>query len=368
MDEFLPDDVVEVVGLMSGTSADGIDAAVVKTDGLDQFECLEFVSIPYSDAIREKLLRVAQDNESATQSIDDLEQELTDLHAEAVRKVVGTRHRPQLIGLHGHTVAHDPNNGITRQLGDGQRLANALQIPVVFDFRQADIDAGGQGAPLAPLFHAHRAPPSPRPCAVVNIGGVANITWLDGQGANQTIIAGDTGPGCALLDDWVRQRTENSPQPRHYDKDGLIAEQGSIDGDTLNGLTEISFFGLPFPKSADRFDFHAIDTKHLSTEDGAATLCAITANTIADGILSIGNPAITWVSGGGSHHPLIMRLLRERLGHVESIAACGLNAESIEAECFAWLAVRTARGRTSTRPTTTGCSTPTVCGRLVHPD
>ena len=346
---------------MSGTSADGIDAALVRTDGDEHFEFIDFVSLPYTDEFRDALLACAR-GEASESVICNVEMLLTDHHADCVNELRAKNpgSEVELVGFHGHTIAHAPAEGITRQIGDGQRLADATGTDVVFDFRTADVDAGGQGAPLVPLFHAMLFRHQPKPTVVLNIGGVANITSLGSN--NDEIIAGDTGPGCGLLDAWVASQTG-----KPFDLDGSLALNGKISEPVVMEARSQPWFQKPLPKSADRFDFDSINVSELSPEDGAATLCAVTASTVADAVRRLGDPVTTWVSGGGSRHPLIMRLLADELGDVRPIEDCGLRSDSLEAECFAWLAVRHLRNLPTSLPTTTGCRQPTCGGRLARP-
>ena len=263
-----------------------------------------------------------------------------------------------VIGFHGHTISHQPDEGFTRQLGDGQKLSDLCDTPVVFDFRSEDLRAGGQGAPLVPLFHQMLFRESPPPCAVVNIGGVANVTWLE----NSMAIAGDTGPGCGLIDAWIQKNTDAT-----FDHDGRFAAQGTADSKVIAALENFAFFDKPFPKSADRFDFQSISVDHLNVADGAATLCEVTARSICDAILRLGIPRTTWVAGGGAKHPTIVQRLREALGNVRRVEEVGLRTDSLEAECFAWLAVRRMRHLPTTMPSTTGCAAPTCGGKVAMP-
>lgn len=353
------DQAVLALGMMSGTSADGVDVALVRTDGAFAFEFLDAFTVPYGEAIREQLLRIA------SQSIDvreltQLELEITELHAEAANELIRRHHslasQLSVAGFHGHTVRHVPDRGWTWQIGDPCLLRERISCSVVSHFRQRDMIAGGQGAPLAPLFHHHQLIDQPRPLVVLNLGGVANITWLGGQGR---LLAGDTGPGCCLLDSWAKERTQTS-----FDQDGELAMAGQVNWPFVEQVCRHPFFQQELPKSADRFDFDFIDVSHLSTIDGAATLCAITARTITAAIRRCGKPSRILVTGGGARHPKLMQLLRDEFSEVDAVESVGLRAESLEAECFAWLAVRKLRGLPTCLPETTGCREPT-CGGLL---
>lgn len=349
------------LGLMSGTSADGVDASLLSTDGDARIEWLEDCSIPYDASLRERLLTAAQQELPAMNWLS-LEQDLTTVHIDACQALLtkAGRHGDELdvIGFHGHTLRHDAAQKITWQIGDASRLAVHFATRVVHDFRRADIAAGGQGAPLAPLYHQQLLGGIDKPALILNLGGVGNITWI---GENGTLVAGDTGPGCGLLDAWVSEKTG---QP--FDEDGRLARQGQVDDDLVRKVLEHEYFQRDLPKSADRFEFGFVDVSDLSVEDGASTLCAVTVAAVADAVFRLPDrPTHCWVTGGGSKHPIIMAMLKEQLGHAEPIEALGYQAAFVESQCFAWLAVRRLRNLWTTDPGTTGCSRPTSGGAIV---
>jgi anhydro-N-acetylmuramic acid kinase len=261
------------------------------------------------------------------------------------------------VGFHGHTVRHLANEQITMQIGNPWLLAEKTGMRVVSDFRRHDMAVGGQGAPLVAMFHRALFPNEPRPTVIINLGGVANITWL---GENDEIIAGDTGPGCGLLDEWIQEMAGQS-----HDKDGRIAQQGKVDEGIVTAALSTPFFSKRLPRSADRFDFDHVDVSGISVEDGAATLCAVTVRAIVQAVKQMPKrPAVVWVTGGGVHHPVIMRMITENFGNVKSVRQMNLNPDTLEAECFAWLAVRHTKGLPLTIPETTGCQKP-VCGGTI---
>ncbi|MCA9217709.1 MAG: anhydro-N-acetylmuramic acid kinase [Planctomycetales bacterium] len=357
MTDFAP---IRVIGLMSGTSADGVDAALVETDGETEFSFLSSLTVPYDSDLRDHLINAAQ-FDCPVIELMQLERRLTEVHVAACSELVKqTGHSiqdVQLIGFHGHTIRHNAEQRLTWQLGDASLLAESTQCPVVHDFRRRDIAAGGQGAPLAPLFHRMLAKPLPRPTAILNIGGVANITWI---GPSEEIMAADTGPGCGLLDTWV-QHQFNVP----FDRDGAFSKQGSPNEAVIRDALDLPFFRKPIPKSADRFEFDAIDVTHLDAADGAATLCAITVTGVTSVVRQLPQPPkAIWVTGGGSRNPTIVSMLQRELGDVRPIEGAGLRSESLEAECFAWLAVRRIRNLPTSLPQTTRCENPT-CGGSV---
>ncbi len=348
------------LGLMSGTSADGMDAAILVTDGEARLEVKGGVTIPYEASFRQSLLDLAAPNsdESKAASID---RELTQQHAETVKQCcvrLGIALAEiDVIGFHGHTIRHDPDSGTTWQLGDGRLLREMTGRPVVYDMRSADMAAGGQGAPLAPLYHRAIIGSRPGTHLILNLGGVGNVTWISGD----QIAAGDTGPGCGLLDALVARHTDQA-----FDEDGTLALAGTIHQNVIDSAFDnIPFFRKPFPKSADRFDFDLVDVSYLSLEDGAASLCALTVAAVVEVVQCLPSKVDhCWVSGGGSHHPLMMELLAQHFPHVARINELGHQEDTIEAECFGWLAVRRLLGLPTSLPQTTGASSP-VCGGVL---
>lgn len=348
----------KALGLMSGTSADGVDAAYVITDGEDAIDFHGGITLHYDEVLRAKLLEASQHN-IRTEELLRLERELTQHHVRAVEQLVrqlGVQATDlDVIGFHGHTVRHIPGEALTLQIGNPWILTEAMGIPVVSDFRRRDMAIGGQGAPLVSMFHRALFVNEVRPCVILNVGGVANITWL---GENDEIIAGDTGPGCGLLDEWVQEMAG-----LHHDKDGELARRGKINRAIVADALSSDFFKKRLPKSADRFDFDHVDVSGLSVEDGAATLCAVTAEAVVRAIHQMPTkPAVVWVTGGGVHHPVLMQLISEHFDDVRSISQRGLNPDTLEAECFAWLAVRHLRCLPLTIPETTGCRFPATGG------
>jgi anhydro-N-acetylmuramic acid kinase len=362
---------LRVVGLMSGTSMDGIDAAIIETDGVRVRRFGPALSVPYTPAFRAKLRGfIAAAPERSDPAAAELEAVLTDLHAEAVERL--WREHPdwgaELVGFHGQTVWHRPERHATWQLGDGARLARRLRRPVCFDFRSADVAAGGQGAPLAPLFHLALAEPLPRPVAVLNLGGVGNVTWI-GEGSvarpeAADMLAFDTGPGNGLLDDWMLKKTGKA-----MDEDGVVSARGRVDWDIIRELMRDPFFAAPPPKSLDRFAFSTAAVKGLSVENGAATLVAFTANCVHHALLQCpSRPREILVTGGGRHNPTIMRALAETTGlAVRPVEEIGASGDQLEAQAFAYLAARSRRGLPLTYPKTTGVPVPQPGGRILAP-
>ena len=351
------------LGLMSGTSMDGIDAAVLRSDGNRILDFGPALTVPYDADFRERLRGVIGENPVG--DVDAVAAELTLRHAavvgELVEKCGDGYPRPELIGFHGHTVFHRPADAITRQIGDGGLLAAQTGIPVVADFRSMDVAAGGEGAPLAPLFHAALAADLEKPIAVLNVGGVANVTWIGEDGA---VLAFDTGPGNAMIDDWVRATTG-----RPMDQSGHLARSGWVNTDVLQQLMDHDYFGRPPPKSLDRNDFSGQAVADLSPADGAATLSAFSATAVVKAAEAFPAPARRWlVCGGGRHNETLMAMFEEGLrAPVAPVEAVGWDGDFLEAQAFAFLAVRSARGLALSLPTTTGVRSPQTGGTLFQP-
>lgn len=353
------------IGAISGTSMDGIDVALVQTDGEAHVSAGPGRMVPYPPALRARLLDFLTDPARAeTDPLVDLDTAVTDAFAAAIRQFMTEENLDpaaiDLVGLHGQTVWHRPEKRFTRQLGLGARLAADLGIDVVGEFRLADVAAGGHGAPFAPLYHAALAAGLEKPLMVLNLGGVANVTWLGRDGA---ILAFDTGPASALLDDLV-SRKFGMP----YDEGGRIAASGSVDRTVLAGLLANPFFVEKPPKSLDRNDFHArakiVD--RLADRDAAATLAAFTIEATAAALDHLPEAPGRWlVTGGGRHNAFFMRGFARRLGvPVEPVEAVGWNGDLIEAQCFGYLAVRSLKGLPLSLPGTTGVPVPMPGGRL----
>ncbi len=354
------------VGLMSGTSMDGIDAALIRTDGVSAFEPVAQLDRPYDSEFRARLREVV----GAPGPHDAVAAELTARHVGIVRDLLAaagvSAASVSVVGFHGHTVFHDPANSRTVQIGDGSTLARETGIDVVADFRSADMMAGGQGAPFAPLFHVARAPLD-RPVCFLNIGGVANLTWIgDGARAERDdlfdyILAFDTGPGGALIDDWVQRHTGEA-----YDVDGRLAAAGRVDEAVLAKLLDNDYFRASPPKSLDRDTFDCSPVEGLSVEDGAATLTAFTAEAVSRVDSHLPARPVRWlVTGGGRKNPTLMgRLAKSLRAEVVPTEAAGIDGDAMEAQAFGYLAVRSLRGFPLSGPTTTGVAKPTAGGRI----
>ncbi len=367
---------VLAIGLMSGTSQDGVDVALIDSDGeriakLGGTACRSYTKTERT-LLRDATAAAANLTDRAARPgvVAEAERLTNDAHAEAVESFLAAnglqRGEVAIIGFHGQTLLHRPERRLTLQIGDGRALAARLGIPVIYDFRAADVAAGGQGAPLAPVFHRALVRQLRRtwPVAVLNIGGVANVTYIDGE----QLIACDTGPGNALLDDFLRLHT-GAP----LDTDGRVAARGVIDEIIVERLLQHPFFAAPPPKSLDRNEFRDFVGDRLDGMDvanGAATLTALTAAAVARVILHLPRAPASWiVAGGGARNPTLMRMLAERLAPaaVESAHAVGWSIDSLEAQAFAYLAVRSLRGLPLTFPGTTGAPRPLTGGVLAKP-
>ncbi len=366
------------IGLMTGTVLDGnVDIAMLCTDGETIHEFGPTLLAPYPKDIlpllRETLAAAARWNFQGPEPVifDTAEEELTVAQSDAVAAFLEDEGLPSIdcgvIGFHGQTVLHRPpagdRFGETRQLGDGEEMARRLGITVVYDFRSRDVAFGGQGAPLAPIYHKALLARigAGEETAFLNLGGVANITWVAADGA---MHAFDTGPANAPLNDWILAHNKGE-----MDRDGLIAASGRVDEDRLAQLLEHPYLAAPYPKSLDRNAFTARMADGLSLQDGAALLTAFTAGAVGKALdLLPRRPRRLVVGGGGRRNPLLMREIARR-AHVEAVDCdeLGLRGDAIEAECFAFLAVRVLRGLPISFPSTTGAPEPLTGGRIARP-
>lgn len=364
---------VWAIGLMTGTALDGfVDVALINTDGETVFEFGEFGLFPYSNEDRTVLAdAVAAARAWAFDGPEplifaDVTQVITRIYASAIKQLLVqadmTSDQVAYVGGHGLTVLHRPDLGRTLQLLDGAALAKAVGIDTVYDFRTADMAAGGQGAPLAPIYHAailaHAkfAPPS----AILNLGGVANVTWW---GGGLELAAFDTGPANGPVNEWIEAHGQGS-----YDKDGTIGARGRVHEGRLLEILDNPWFDAPYPKSLDRYDFDAGLVRGMTLEDGAATLTALVGACLN---LALGQlpsrPKTLIVAGGGRKNPVMMADIEARCGvALVDADAVGLRGDAVEAECFALLAVRSARGLPLSFPATTGVTVPVAGGVLAR--
>ncbi|MGB0921743.1 MAG: anhydro-N-acetylmuramic acid kinase [Alphaproteobacteria bacterium] len=365
-----------VLGFMSGTSLDGVDAALIETDGVAHVKIGPSASQPYSDEAR-KVLRTAVDAALADPAAclgakaREAANVVTQAHIVLGNQLInsaGQEWQPSLVGFHGQTVLHRPAERFTCQIGDGAALAAGLDLPVVFDFRSADVAAGGQGAPLAPLYHAAlvaSAGLGDGSIGILNLGGVANITIL--QSADvissqrwEDICAFDTGPANGLLDDWIERHGAG-----RFDEGGKIAANGQVNHAALEAMMEHSYFSTPAPKSLDRFDFSISPVEQLSLADGAATLTAFTAKSIAAGFELVGaRPKQIIATGGGRLNDTMGQMIEQMTGcPVVRAEVLGWDGDALEAQAFAYLAKRAKEKMPLSVPGTTGAPEP-ICGGI----
>lgn len=353
-----------VIGLMSGTSLDGVDIAIVKTDGEAVFEPVGFRTFEFEEDYRKQVRAVFGQREKP-QAIEDL---VTQRHIQAVERFLQSeqiaREDVALIGFHGQTIFHDPEAGLTVQLGDGETMARQTGIAVVNDLRSADVAAGGQGAPLVPVFHRMLCKDLSKPVCVLNLGGVGNVTYI---GPDDNMLAFDTGPGNALLDDWMARHRKES-----FDKDGNFSKSGEIVDEAVNAFVTHPYFQMPAPKSLDRDAFHSYALNlvdDLSAKDGAATLCAFTVASVMKAQELFPDYVGGWiVCGGGRLNKAMMSAFKAYLeGVVMTAEDVGWDGDAIEAQAFAYLAARAEKGLALTFPTTTGVPEALSGGRLHRP-
>ncbi|HJS30762.1 MAG TPA: anhydro-N-acetylmuramic acid kinase [Alphaproteobacteria bacterium] len=357
--------MLRALGLMSGTSLDGVDAALVESDGRTIAATGAARTYPYSSNLRERLRRAL----GGRQPVKAVERDMTLAHAAAVGALLKeaglTPAGIDVIGFHGQTIVHRPRERFTWQIGDGGLLAQRTKIDVIGDFRSADVAAGGEGAPFVPIFHAALVATMRRPLAVLNVGGVANVTWIgpeaDTGETGKGLLAFDTGPGNALIDDWMLSRLE-AP----CDAGGAAAAAGLVDRAALAALMSHAYFERQPPKSLDRNAFDPAPIAGLSTQDGAATLTAFTAESVAAAARYFPAPPRAWiVTGGGRRNPTLISMLRAALGgEVRTAEEHRWNGDALEAQAFAFLAARSIRGLPLSFPSTTGVSRPMSGGRL----
>lgn len=354
--------IYTVIGMMSGTSLDAIDVALVETDGQNVIDLKGFASFGYSGAERDTIKRAF--GQISGSEIDLAEELVTEKHISAISEAQKKfpDFKAELIGFHGQTTFHDPDNGVTVQIGDAQKIANDTGLTVVADMRQADVKAGGQGAPLLPLCHRALAASIEKPTAILNLGGVGNITWL-GEGDND-ILAFDTGPANALMNDLIMRELG---QP--YDQDGVVAASGQANYDVLNKWVELPFFQAKPPKSLDRDAWNVSDIESLSLEDAIATLAEFTVLSVVKAYDQLPSfPKTLYVAGGGRHNKFLMRSLSDALpSSVHDVDELQWNGDALEAQGFAYLAVRSLLGLPLTLPGTTGVCKPTLGGCLYKP-
>jgi len=357
------------LGLMSGTSMDGVDGALLMTDGKSIHAFGKSHFRPYSKG-EQSVIMAAMGlwPEDDPAILEAAEKVVREAHLEVINRFPET----QIVGFHGQTLAHDPDGGRTHQIGDGAQLAQQAGKRVVWDFRSADMKAGGQGAPLAPFFHhaCARQLGMRRPVAFVNLGGVGNVTLVDGTKYSperaDALLAFDTGPANAPINDLLAARLGIA-----YDEDGAIAAKGVVHTDILETVFQNEYFLRKPPKSLDRNSFNELPAlvENLSTEDAAATLTALAASCVYAAQMHLTREPYRWfICGGGRKNKSLMNALRQRLGdRVEATETVGLDGDMLEAQAFGYLAVRVLNGLPTSSPTTTGCKEPVSGGVISDP-
>jgi anhydro-N-acetylmuramic acid kinase len=366
--------LIRALGLMSGTSMDGIDLAVVTTDGDRSVTRGPAMFVPYDAGFRRRIEAALETAKGIAKrderpgDLAELERELTLRHARAVSVLVEKHGAVDVIGFHGQTVLHRPEKALTVQIGDGALLACETATPVVHDMRAADMAEGGQGAPLVPAFHAALAATlrgTDMPACFVNIGGISNITFVAADGPP---VAFDSGPGNALIDQWV-SREGGVP----FDQNGMIASEGGVVRGVVERYLGSPFFARSGPKSLDRNDFTLELATGLELADGARTLAAVSAEAILNAAAHMPTEPKSWIiCGGGRKNPHIVADLRKGAdaqgARVLLAEDVGFDGDAMEAEAWAYLAVRAMRGLPLTWPTTTGCRAPATGGVVSRPD
>ena len=355
------------LGAMSGTSLDGVDAAMVRTDGLTIERFGPVAYRPYTSAER-GVISAGFGRWPGQANVGAAAELVETAHAEVLSRFTGA----DVVGFHGQTLAHDPRSGRTHQAGDGRILAEVLGMPVVWDFRSNDVAMGGEGAPLAPFFHFACAKwiVAETPLAFLNLGGVGNITWVDPAKSRPedegALLAFDTGPANAPLNDLMQRRLGLA-----QDEGGALAAQGAVSEEVIRAFLDHPYFFRIPPKSLDRNDFNGLSdaVSMLSDADAAATLTAAVAASVARGMEHCPSPpSRLLVTGGGRHNPTLMAMLAGQLDcAVEPVEAVGLNGDMLEAQAFAYLAVRVLRGLPTSCPSTTGVKAAVGGGNISRP-
>jgi len=368
---------------MSGTSMDGVDISLIRSDGYDEFTSITDEYYAYGNNLQEELISIRnliinyEDLFKYSKELNDLERKITVFHGDKVKQIsLKYKNEIDLIGFHGQTIFHNPLKKITKQLGDGKLLYQLVKKNVIYDFRQNDIENNGQGAPLTPIFHFNLSKNINKkfkiefPIGFINIGGITNVTKIIDHSIKfeNNIIASDLGPGNCMIDEWVRKNSK-----KKFDKDGLIARSGKINQLILNQAIE-NFKINSYEKSLDIKDFDISFAKGLSLEDGCATITSFTANLIANGIKNLNydndKPIKYLISGGGRKNTFLIKSIKNYLSNKKNISLdliekYNLDGDYVESQAFGYLAIRSFLNLPISYPKTTGCVTPTVGGKLV---
>ena len=384
------DKIYTALGLMSGTSMDGVDASIIDSDGNREYTTKLDRYFEYSLELRQKLINIrakilnVEHLKVYFKEINDLEREITLFHANVVNEII-TNYETEIdfIGFHGHTIFHDSKKKVSKQVGDGKLLSQLTKKKVIYDFRQNDLKNGGQGAPLVPIFHnamvnkyLNKELNKSYSIDVLNIGGIANITqtvkWEDFSSPRnlKTIKASDISPGNCLIDEWVRKNSKN-----RYDEDGSLASIGESDDLILNQALENFDIDTAYEESLDVNDFNISFAKGLSLENGASTITDFTASLIAKALIhSYSEPIqgkIFLVCGGGRKNKYLIKSIINQLGDFKKIVLhlsekYGIDGDFVESQAFAYLAIRSFLKLPISFPSTTRCKEPTSGGVMVQ--
>ncbi|MBD1164625.1 anhydro-N-acetylmuramic acid kinase [Pelagibacterales bacterium SAG-MED13] len=375
--------IYTALGLMSGTSLDGVDVSIIESDGNTEYSSISNKYFQYDSKIIQKLLELrnkiskTQDLKLYSKEINILERAITLFHANAVEEILKKSNSIiDLIGFHGQTIYHNPSKKITKQLGDGKLLSQLTKKKVVYNFRQNDMINGGQGAPLTPIFHNVLANKINKeynlnfPINILNIGGISNITKTVNENNLwnlDKIYAHDIGPGNCLIDDWIRKNSK-----KKYDHNGLIARSGNIDKLILNQALENFSFNPSYKKSLDVKDYDIFFAKGLSLENGAATITEFTAKLISDGIIYTNRDEQSknyklLVCGGGRKNDYLLERVQNNFVqlHLESIDKYQVDGDFVESQAFAFLAIRSIKNMPISFPSTTRCNKESTGGTIV---
>ena len=372
--------IYTAMGLMSGTSLDGVDVSIIQSDGNREFSSIFDRYFQYNNQLVQKILNLREKITSSLElskhynEIKDLEREITLFHVQAIKETLeNSKSLVDLIGFHGQTIFHDPEKKISKQLGDGKLLSQLTKKKIVYDFRQNDLENGGQGAPLTPIFHNVLANQIDKkfnlgfPINFLNIGGIANITSIINWDSNEKIYAFDIGPGNCLIDQWIRKNSE-----KKYDKDGSTSKLGKTDKLILNQALENFSENSNYQKSLDVKDFDIFFAKGLSLENGAATITDFTAKLIADGMKHVHamgqQSSSTWlVCGGGRKNRFLLEGIKNNFEQIsiDPIDQYEIDGDFIESQAFAYLAIRSLEGMYISFPNTTRCKEALTGGVIV---
>ena len=356
------------LGLMSGTSMDGVDASIISSDGESKYKVITNKYFQYNENLYGKLTRLkdkinsSKDLKTLSNDLKFVEKEITTFHAKAVNEMIKESSvKIDFIGFHGQTIFHNPNEKISKQLGDGKLLSKLTKKAVVYDFRQNDLNNGGQGAPLSPVFHMllKNKYKLKLPLVILNLGGIANVTGIDLEGH---MYSQDIGPGNCLIDQWIRQNSK-----RKYDNRGEIAKSGKINKIILNQALKNFSYNNSF-KSYDIKDFDIYFVRGLSLEDGAATLTEYTSKILQEHFrMSFdGANKNILVAGGGRKNKLLLKSIEEKINiPINLIDDFGIDGDFVESQAFAYLAIRSYLKLPISFPETTGCSKPCTGGVLI---